>query len=116
MAVDQPRRQTIFLTFKVLQFVNQLRRRIKRRILQESIESGQLGIRLPLSHKHLGIVGRGSSRSNAHDAKHSRHVIDRVRKSRKSQSKKRPLKLECPGLAASATPNVHGEEVQQYVE
>ena len=113
MAVDQPRRQTIFLTFKVLQFVNQLRQRIKRRILQDSVGPGQLGIRLPLGHKRLGPVNYSLPRINLHDARQSRRVIDRVRKSRKKHPKTLSLKLETPGRVVSATPNIAGEEVQQ---
>lgn len=115
MAIQESKQTNIFLTFKVLQFVNHLRRRVKPRILKASIDPVDLGS----TECSLGLrsIGSGLSRVRSQNAKQSGRLAKRVCKRRRSGSKAfRPsLKVQTTGSDVSAIPNASGDEVQQYV-
>ena len=118
MAIQQRKQTNIILTFKVLQFVNQLRRRVKPRVLEASIDPVHLGTETSLGLEGLRSISNGLSRISIQDTKQSRHSAHRVYKTRKSGPKTfRPsLKVQTPSPDVSTIPNASGDEVQQYVE
>ncbi|KAF1846885.1 uncharacterized protein K460DRAFT_278146 [Cucurbitaria berberidis CBS 394.84] len=114
MAIQQRKQSSIILTFKVLQFVNQLRRRVKPRRLEASIDPVHLGTDTSLG---LNSISNGLSRISIKDAKQSRRDAHRVCKTRKTGPKTcRPsLRLQTPGSDVSAIPNVTSDEVQHML-
>lgn len=115
MAIQHRTQPSIFLTLKVLQFVNQLRRRLKPR-LQGSNYPSLLGTELclGLETKAIRSIAKGLSRVGLQDRKLNSHASDRVCKRRALKS--RPsLKLQTPGQDSPTIQNVSGGEVQQYV-
>lgn len=115
----RPRRQTnILLTFKVLHFVSQLRRRVKPRVQSGFDDDPRLGNALPTDRKAMRRFGEGLSRLGARDPKQPQHIANRVRKYRKNNQKLfRPvLRLHTSGADEPERSNGSGEEVQQYVE
>lgn len=113
MAIQQRNKQTsIILTFRILQFVKQLRRRVKPRVQHGSIDASPLGISLAPS---LRSVAQNLSRISVQDAKQSRRVANRICKSQKGATFTRSSRnLQTPASAAPASRNL-GNEVQQYV-
>ncbi|CAN9229855.1 unnamed protein product [Alternaria alternata] len=114
MAIQQRSKQTsIILTFRILQFVKQLRRRVKPRVLDGSIDANALGSRLSPS---LRSIANGLSRIGVQDAKQSRRVAHRICKSqhKNPELKRSSRKLQTPGSAAPASRNL-GDEVQHML-
>lgn len=115
MAIFQRKQSNILLTFKVLQFVNQLRRRVKPRILDGSASLCQLGSDA-LGLRALKSISNGLPRIGGRHAKPLHHGPRRVCKSR---NRKRTVKALGPSRApashVSAGSDAAGEEVQQYV-
>ncbi|KAJ4362276.1 hypothetical protein N0V83_010369 [Neocucurbitaria cava] len=116
MAIQERKQTNIFLTLKVLQFVNHLRRRVKPRILKASIDPVDLGS----TECSLGLrsVGSGSSsRVRSQNAKQSGRLAQRVCKTCRSGPKRfRPsLKVQTTGSDVSAIPNASGDEVQHML-
>ncbi|CAN9293774.1 unnamed protein product [Alternaria alternata] len=114
MAIQQRSKQTsIILTFRILQFVKQLRRRVKPRVLDGSIDANALGSRLSPS---LRSIANGLSRISVQDAKQSRRVAHRICKSqhKNPELKRSSRKLQTPGSAAPASRNL-GDEVQHLL-
>ncbi|KAF2873583.1 hypothetical protein BDV95DRAFT_489802 [Massariosphaeria phaeospora] len=105
MAIQQGTQ--FFLTLKVLQFVQQLRRRLKPRVL-----GSLLGTETSLGSKSKTIqsIAKGLSRVGLQERKQTHHASDR---SPKSKSLKPSLKLQTPGRRGSVHPNTCGEEVQR---
>ncbi|KAB2108306.1 hypothetical protein AG0111_0g2923 [Alternaria gaisen] len=114
MAIQQRSKQTsIILTFRILQFVKQLRRRVKPRVLDGSIDANALGSRLSPS---LRSIANGLSQISVQDAKQSRRVAHRICKSqhKNPELKRSSRKLQTPGSAAPASRNL-GDEVQHML-
>ncbi|KAI4674722.1 uncharacterized protein J4E84_010463 [Alternaria hordeiaustralica] len=113
MAIQQRNKQTsIILTFRILQFVKQLRRRVKPRVQHGSIDASPLGISLAPS---LRSVAQNPSRISVQDAKQSRRVANRICKSQKGATFTRPSRnLQTPASAAPASRNL-GNEVQHML-
>jgi hypothetical protein len=115
-----PRKQAnmMLLTFKVLRFVNQLRRRVKPRTLDGSASLCQLGTdALGLRAIKSGCVSSGRLRTSVRNTKSRHHGPKRVCKRRKGRTE--PLgswpKLRTSALHVSAGSDTCAEEVQQYV-
>ncbi len=113
MAIQQRSKQTsIMLTSRILQFVKQLRRRVKPRVLDGSIDASPLGSKLGPS---VRSITHDLTRISVRDAKQSRRVANRICKRQKGAKLIRSSrKLQRPGSAAPASRNL-GNEVQQYV-
>lgn len=107
----------LLLAFKVLHFVNQLRRRVKTRVQSGFDDDSRLGNYLQADRKALRRIS-GLSRHGARDAKQPQHIANRISKGRKNNQKSfRPvLRLRTSDSGASVRSNESGEEVQQYVE
>jgi len=107
----QPQRTSIYLTFKIIQVVNQLRRRLKPRV--SSLASTPLlgtATSLGLESKAFKTIGQGLSRVGFQERKQLHHASNRISK------KTRPsLKPQRSGEHNAVHPNTSGEEVQQYV-
>lgn len=117
MAIQQRRtHHSILLTLKVLQFVNQLRRRLKPRV-QSAAGPSPLGAEacLGLESKALRSFTKGLSRVGPQERKPLNHASDRVCKSRNKHRTRPSLKLQTPGKDDPAIQNISGGEVQQYV-
>lgn len=117
MAIHQPHtKNSINLTLKVVQFVNQLRRRLKPRLEAPNYPSA-LGTEtcLGLESKAFRTLAKGLSRFGLQDKKSSNHASDRVCKSRNKHKTRPTLKLQTPGQDDPAIQNISGGEVQQYV-
>ena len=110
----QPQRASIYLTFKIIQVVNQLRRRLKPRVSgSASISLLGTATSLGLESKALKTIAQGLSRVGFQERKQLHHASNRISKSRK---KTRPsLKPQRSGDHNAVRPNTSGEEVQQYV-
>ncbi|KAH7371271.1 hypothetical protein BKA66DRAFT_573006 [Pyrenochaeta sp. MPI-SDFR-AT-0127] len=113
MAVQQRKQSSLILTFKVLRFVNQLRRRVKPRVPEGSVAPVDLGTEIAPSHQSLGIISNELSRISTRDGKHARRVANGVCKSRKPNAKafRRSLREHTPESHVSAAPNTPGDEV-----
>jgi hypothetical protein len=113
-----PRKQTdIVLTFKVLQFVNQLRRRVKPRTLGGSARLCQLGSDT-LGLRAIKNISAGERpHTGVRNTKLLHHGPRRVCKRRRRNAN--PCvwssELQRPGCHVSAASDASGEEVQQYV-
>jgi hypothetical protein len=107
----------LLLVFKVLHFVNQLRRRVKPRVQSGFDNDSHLGNYLQADRKAFKRIS-GLSRLGAREAKQPQHIANRISKGRKNSQKSfRPvLKLHTPVAGPSVCLNESGEEVQQYVE
>jgi hypothetical protein len=110
MAIHQT---NMLLTFKVLQFVNQLRRRVKPRTLDGSIRVGQLGSDA-LGLRAIKNISSGGRR-NTKPLHHGPRRVCKRRRGKANQSAWIP-ELQRPGRRVSAASDTSGEEVQQYVE
>lgn len=118
MAISQRKHTSILLTFKVLQFVNQLRRRVKPRVCEgSSSDSPTLGTEPALGLRRLRTLSTRRSRISIRNARHSRRTANRVCNSRQRDLKefRTSRKVHAPGWDVSATGNIAGDEVQQYV-
>jgi hypothetical protein len=110
----QAQTASIYLTFKIIQVVNQLRRRLKPRV-PGSASTSLLGTAtsLGLESKALKTIAKGLSRVGFQERKQLHHASNRIGKNRR---KTRPLlKPQRPGEHNAVHPNTSGEEVQQYV-
>lgn len=118
MAIRQRKQTNVFLTFRVLHFVSQLRRRVKPRVQRGFDDDLQLGNTRSTDRKALRRFSEGLSRLGAHDAKQPQHIANRISKCRKNNQKSfRPaLKLRTSGSGDTDRSNEPGGEVQQYVE
>lgn len=107
----------LLLAFKVLHFVNQLRRRVKTRVQRGFDDHPRLGDYLPVGPKALRRIS-GLARLGARDAKQPQHIANRIGKGRKNNQKSfRPvLRLRTLSSGPSVCSNESGVEVQQYVE
>lgn len=108
MAIQHRKQSSIILTFKVLQFVNQLRRRVKPRASNVPMKQFHLGTGIPLSHKGLKIISKELSWISVHSGKQARRVANRVSKTRKRNAKRSPS--DAPVVSDPA------DELQLYVE
>jgi hypothetical protein len=110
MAIHQRKQSNILLTFKVLQFVNQLRRRVKPHAFDGSTGLRQLGT------DALGLRALKRISSGRH-AKPLHHGPRRVCQSRERTVKTfgSQCKPRAPAPHVSADSYAAGEEVQQYV-
>ncbi|KAF2126659.1 hypothetical protein P153DRAFT_369330 [Dothidotthia symphoricarpi CBS 119687] len=112
MAIQQFEATNVSLTFKVIQFVKQLRRRVKLRIHCGSVCSSQLGTK-STGLRALTKITTGICQLSILDAKQSRRVNNRVSKRRKNSSE-----LLRPQLRLSvniASSNASGGEVQHVL-
>jgi hypothetical protein len=118
MAIHQRKQTNILLTFKVLQFVNQLRRRVKPRTLDGPIRLCQLGTDVLGLKAIKNIPSGGRRRTSVRNTKLWHHGSRRVCKRRKRNAKLAAWSPEPqrPGCHVSAASDASGEEVQQYVE
>jgi hypothetical protein len=107
----------LLLAFKVLHFVNQLRKRVKIRMQGGFDDDPLLGNYLQADRKALRRTS-GLARLGARDAKQPQHIANRISKCRKNNQKSfRPvLRLRTSGSGDPVCSNESGEEVQQYVE
>jgi len=109
----------IILSFKVLQFVRQLRRRVKPRVLDGSIAGHGLGIALtakvrPLSRRLTLIGVRGAREESQRHPQRARR--SRQRRGREPwRSAHKQLQTHTADSAAPANRNLAGDKVQQYV-
>ncbi|KAJ4372772.1 hypothetical protein N0V86_008138 [Didymella sp. IMI 355093] len=103
----------LLLAFKVLHFVNQLRKRVKIRMQGGFDDDPLLGNYLQADRKALRRTS-GLARLGARDAKQPQHIANRIGKCRKNNQKSfRPvLRLRTSGSGASVCSNESGEEVQ----
>ena len=116
MAIQKRKQSSIILAFKVLQFVNQLRRRVKPRMLDVPSKHLQPGTGLPRSHKGFNLISNELSRISVRDSKQARRVANRVCKSRKDHAQRSSPKVQTPVPDVSATPNVARDKMHQYVQ
>ena len=105
---------SIYLAFKIIQVVHQLRRRLKPRVSgSASISLLGTASSLSLEAKALKAIAKGLSHVDVQERKQLHHASNRICKSRK---KAKPwLKPQNPGRQSPVNPNTSGEEVQQYV-
>ncbi|KAF2797378.1 hypothetical protein K505DRAFT_322637 [Melanomma pulvis-pyrius CBS 109.77] len=110
----QPQRASIYLTFKIIQVVHQLRRRLKLRVAG-SASSYLLGTAtsLGLESKARKTIAKGLSRVGPQERKQLHHASNRICKSRKKT--RVALNAQNPGRPNSANPNTSGEEVQHML-
>jgi hypothetical protein len=112
MAIHQRKQTNILLTFKVLLFVNQLRRRVKPRNRDGSARLCQLGSDA-LGLRAIKNISAGERpHTSARNTEPLLHGPRRVCKRRKSNANL----SQRPGCRVSAASDTSGEEVQQYVE
>ena len=108
----------IYLTYKVFQLIEQLRRRLKPRIVLDSSKRGYLGSKSCLGLERKAVLSIEKSVSRVSGLRAEKKKLQRsshgVCKKRKSD--KPSLKLQTPGNHSSANQNSSGEEVQQYVK
>jgi hypothetical protein len=118
MATQQHRQASIYLAFKVLHFISQLRGRVRPRIHRGSFRTSALGTNVPARQTTTRRVARRSPRAVVHDAKQAQYTASRICKRRQHNRKAfRPwLSPRVPKTGALVSPNGPGEEVQQYVE
>jgi hypothetical protein len=117
MAISQRKQTNIVLTFKVLQFVNQLRRRVRPRTLDGSVGLCQLGTDA-LGLRAIKSSPSGLSWTSVRNTSPLHHRRPRrVCKRRKSNAKKSCSSsgLRSAACIVSAASHTSGEEVQQYV-
>jgi hypothetical protein len=112
MAIHQRKQTNILLTFKVLLFVNQLRRRVKPRNRDGSARLCQLGSDA-LGLRAIKNISAGKrphiSARNTEPLLHGPGRACKRRKRNANLSRR-------PGCRVSAASDTSGEEVQQYVE
>jgi hypothetical protein len=118
MATQQHSQASIYLAFKVLHFISQLRGRVRPRIHRGSFRTCALGTNAPARQTTTRRVARGSPRAVVHDAKQAQYAASRIYKRRQNNRKAfRPwLSPRVPRAGALVSSNGPGEEVQQYVE
>jgi hypothetical protein len=118
MAVRQRKQTDVLLTFKVLHFISQLRRRVRPRMQRGFDNDPQLATKSSVDRKVLKRISEGLSRLSVRDAKRPQHIANRICKCRKNNQKTfRPaLRLRTSGSDVPDRSNESGEEVQQYVE
>ncbi|KAL6151707.1 hypothetical protein ACJBU6_09652 [Exserohilum turcicum] len=119
MAEQQQQQQrskqtSILLTFCILQFVRQLRRRVKPRVREGSIDTRSLGITLP------GVSSAPSPSIKVQDAKQMRRAAHGVCKSQCQHHDNPALvrsscHLHTPASAAPASRNLADDKVQQML-
>ncbi|KAF2025140.1 hypothetical protein EK21DRAFT_104160 [Setomelanomma holmii] len=110
MAISQRKQTNILLTFKVLQFVNQLRRRVQPRTSDGSVSFAQLG-NDALGLRALKRIHNGRSRRNVKGGHHGRGRVCKSRKN-KVETFYSPPKYRAPALDDSARSDASGEEMQ----
>jgi hypothetical protein len=118
MATQQHSQASIYLAFKVLHFISQLRGRVRPRIHRGSFHTCALGGNAPARQTATRRVARASPRAAVHDAKQAQYAASRICKRRQNNRKAfRPwLSPRVPRAGALVSSNGPGEEVQQYVE
>lgn len=114
MAIQQPEATNLFLVFRILQYVQQLRRRVKPRVRCGSVLSSQLGTDSFTNARALGKISTGLSHVSFYGTKQTQRVANRVSKTRRNSPKASGSQARLPGVPASS--NAPGDEVQQYVE
>ncbi|KAJ4320093.1 hypothetical protein N0V94_003563 [Neodidymelliopsis sp. IMI 364377] len=87
MAIRQRKHTNVLLTFKVLHFVSQLRRRVKPRVQRGFDDDCRLGTQFSVDQKVLRRASEGLSRLGDREAKQPQHVASRVCKYRKNNLK-----------------------------
>ncbi|KAJ4343680.1 hypothetical protein N0V95_006583 [Ascochyta clinopodiicola] len=117
MAISQRKQTNVLLTFKVLHFVSQLRRRVKPRVQGGFNHDPQLGNGLSTSRKALRRFSEGLSRLGARNATQPQHIANRICKCRKNSQKSfsPKLRLRTLGLDGFDRSNESGEEVQHML-
>ncbi|KAF2659643.1 hypothetical protein K491DRAFT_650652 [Lophiostoma macrostomum CBS 122681] len=113
MAIHQQRpRASIYVTYKVIQIVNQLRRCLKPRVSGLSTKDSLLGSKscLGLDSKALRNVQRVVSQASP-DGRKQWHHSNRIAKN--SKSTRPALTVSTPGGHVSANPNASADEVQR---
>lgn len=120
MAISQPKRAraSIILALKVLQFVHQLRRRVKPRVSKGLITTVNLGADSTLGRTNLRSISRGlAAKISIQDAQPPRRVADRVCKTRKRYPKslRSSRRVHTAGSDVSELLNASGDGVLQYV-
>ena len=118
MAIQKAQPSTsIYMTFKVFQLINQLRRRFKPRVQSDRTKPDTfLGPKTRLGLENDAFRGFEKClpvRASGLESSKYRNAHDRVRKSRKgNRSFLKPLPL---GRDGSGPPNTSKERVQRYV-
>ncbi|KAH7067265.1 hypothetical protein BKA63DRAFT_521849 [Paraphoma chrysanthemicola] len=112
MAIFQRKQSNILLTFKVLQFVNQLRRRVQPRTADGSTRHCQLGSDA-LGLRAVKTLSNGRSRRNAKPGHHGRGRVCKRRKNKSSPLGCSPK--HGPALNAPDCSDASGEEVQHVL-
>jgi hypothetical protein len=115
MAIYQRKQSTILLTFKVLQFVNQLRRRVQPRTLDGAPSLCQLGTDA-LGLRAVKGISNGLPRYH-HGARRAckSRSRNRNRKNNVNKACSSARRSHAPAPLVSAGSDAAGEEVQQYV-
>lgn len=118
MAIQHRKTTNIYLTYKVFQLIEQLRRRLRPRIVLDSPKRTFLGSNtcLGLERKAVLCIEKSVSRVSGCRAEKKRlqRSASGVHKRRKND--KPSLKLQTPGSDVFANRNTSGEDVQQYVD
>ncbi|KAH6642134.1 hypothetical protein C7974DRAFT_460388 [Boeremia exigua] len=112
-----PRKPTnALITFQVLHFVSQLRRRVKPRVQRGFDGDPQLGNTFPIDRRATRHCA-GLSRLRSRDAKQPQHIANRICKYRKNNQKPiRPaLRLRASGVDVSERSNKSGEDMQHML-
>ncbi|UPX14821.1 uncharacterized protein EKO05_0005292 [Ascochyta rabiei] len=117
MAIRQRKPTNVLLSFKVLHFVSQLRRRARPRVQRGSDDDPQLVNGLSTSRKALRRFSEGLSRLGARNATQPQHIANRICKCRKDNQKpfSPTLRLRTLGLDGFDRSNESGEEVQHML-
>ncbi|EDU48410.1 conserved hypothetical protein [Pyrenophora tritici-repentis Pt-1C-BFP] len=103
----------IILTWKILQFVRQLRRRVKPRVLDGSITGDHLGIKFAPKVRSLS---RRLTLIGVRGAKHSqRHAHGILGQQKGREPWRSPRKLQTLDSAAPANRNLAGDKVQHVL-
>jgi len=115
MALHQPRpRSSLLLTLRVLQFVKQLRRRLKPHAQGLSCRSKfSAETCLELESKALRSLAKGMSRVSLKNKQHLLNASGRVCKIRDRKNVRPKLKLQALGHDHAAIQNSAGDKVQQ---
>ncbi|KAF2848090.1 hypothetical protein T440DRAFT_470442 [Plenodomus tracheiphilus IPT5] len=117
--LQQRRRTSLLLTFKVLQFVNQLRRRVKPRVSQGTLDETDLGTDTALGLKKLRSISNGLAKISVEDAKPPRRVAHPHRVSKTAPKAPKSVRRLCSANAAatlvSTTPNAPGHDAQHLL-
>ncbi|KAH9877701.1 hypothetical protein J1614_002918 [Plenodomus biglobosus] len=115
MAIPHDRRRTsIILTFKVLQFVNQLRRRVKPRVSQGTLDSTDLGTETSLGLKSLRSISNGLASISAKPPRRVAHAVPTTGP-RRPKSVRLLRKASKRATLVSTTPDAPGHAAQHLL-